>query len=1498
MKSTIRHCLMVTIAALCSVSGVRAQIPRTISYQGTATSSGAAMTGQHLFTVALYASASGGTPLYQESQQVAVTNGTFDIAVGSVNPLPSTLAFDRPYYLGVSIDGSPELSRTALSSAPYALSSHVADLAKGLTPGASGVVTSVNEVSGALHLVGDSTTSISINGNVLTIHANVLTGSGIQSVISPDKTITVANQNGPTVLIGVADSAITTPKLANGAITPAKLAQAGATQGQIFKWEGSRWTIVDDSVDLGSASGILPVAHGGTGTNILASGQVLVGNGQSPVTTAILSAGTGISIIPNAGTITISNTAGITGWALTGNAGTNPPTNFLGTLDNKPFEIHVFNTDAPANGSKRVMRYEPNGVSANLIGGYQGNSVSSTVVGATIAGGGLNGFTNSVTDDVSFVGGGSLNQAGNGNGSTVDASHATVGGGGGNTASGTYASVLGGASNIAGGVAATVGGGSTNTASGDYASVAGGIGDSAAGSISTVAGGGGNRISPSSDFSAIGGGLYNRTTGQFSTIPGGDSLTLGAMSLGVNVPGNGAQSGILDLSSSNHLAYLGNMDLWLGNTDNSSRAIRFFAPSTSLNYPARFYSSFAASSQSATINYTLPTSQPSANQVLSATAVTGAGPYAVTLGWTNGGVGTDWNLTGNSGTTAGTNYVGTQDNQAFEIHVYEAAATSDGRGRVLRIEPISGAPNMILGNHTNAVSAGTYGATIAGGGGVYGAASYRNYADGAYSTISGGNNNTAGGGNGEATVAGGTSNNAQGYASVVSGGRSNWAQNIYASIGGGNGNRAGDWSAVPGGGYLQLGTKSFGYNADQPTSPLVDLSAFSHISFFGDVDLWIGNIDGASRAVRFYAPNTVENFSGSNYSAIKAGSQTSSISYILPTSQPSANQVLTASSISGTGPYNVALGWTSPTANNWSLSGNSGTTDGTNFLGTTDNIPFTLRVNNQQALRVQPSNNTGVASAIGGATDNTIASGDTASFIGFGQQNRIAASYATILGGAADTITTAGDFSGIIASYGSKVSNEVSVIAGGELNLIAADNSFIGGGYSDTITSSAFGGVAAGGNHNIVRGDDGAVIGGVNNTAYLNSFIGGGIAGLAGGTLHTGAAVIGGWDDTSYADNSVILGGQYGYIDVNSSNAAIITGVNNYVAAQNSTIAGGGYLRLTGSRSFGFHAGSSSTDSAFVSSSNTAFFGNVNLWLGNTNNTPSQLRWYSPQNGGVGFPAASTHYTSIAAGSQSNDISYTLPTAAPVASGNLLLASSALPSAMAWSTNLVWDNANSRLGINTNAPAHPLHSVYAGTTDEIAAAYGLASASTSNQAIGVWGRASNNSSSNTGTIGVLATGNGNAIAGNTNVALQVNDGELAVGRTTESPSVGTDVEPATGGTAYTQQGPSGIIEFSLGPSGDLHTAAPTASQVQDLGAVTINNRYCQTGSIVLTNVVAMIDDGAAPNPQDAAFIVNADNVAGGSFKIRIKMLPTVTSASNYSSNDKLRVGYMIVNKSR
>lgn len=41
--------------------------------------------------------------------------------------------------------------------------------------------------------------------------------------------------------------------------------------------------------------------------------------------------------------------------------------------------------------------------------------------------------------------------------------------------------------------------------------------------------------------------------------------------------------------------------------------------------------------------------------------------------------------------------------------------------------------------------------------------------------------------------------------------------------------------------------------------------------------------------------------------------------------------------------------------NAWALLGNASTVDGTNFIGTTDNIPFNIRVNNQKAGRIDPT---------------------------------------------------------------------------------------------------------------------------------------------------------------------------------------------------------------------------------------------------------------------------------------------------------------------------------------------------------------------------------------------------------------------------------------------------------------------------------------------------------------------------------------------------------------
>ncbi|MBS1722279.1 MAG: hypothetical protein JSS66_04645 [Armatimonadetes bacterium] len=68
------------------------------------------------------------------------------------------------------------------------------------------------------------------------------------------------------------------------------------------------------------------------------------------------------------------------------------------------------------------------------------------------------------------------------------------------------------------------------------------------------------------------------------------------------------------------------------------------------------YSSLAAGTQSADIRYTLPTTQPSTNQVLKAASVSGSGPYDVTTSWSTPSGGVDWtDVTGTSQTAAAGN---------------------------------------------------------------------------------------------------------------------------------------------------------------------------------------------------------------------------------------------------------------------------------------------------------------------------------------------------------------------------------------------------------------------------------------------------------------------------------------------------------------------------------------------------------------------------------------------------------------------------------------------------------------------------------------------------------------------------------------------------------------------------------------------------------------------------------------------------------------------------
>jgi hypothetical protein len=129
-----------------------------------------------------------------------------------------------------------------------------------------------------------------------------------------------------------------------------------------------------------------------------------------------------------------------------------------------------------------ALTIQTNTTSPNLIGGFSGNSVGASVVGATIAGGGTNTI---------------------GTPNVINGNYATISGGDSNTAGGVGSVIAGGESNVASSLFSVVGGGNQNTAGGQFSVVSGGLQNSAGlGEWSTVPGGRANTASGNYSFAA------------------------------------------------------------------------------------------------------------------------------------------------------------------------------------------------------------------------------------------------------------------------------------------------------------------------------------------------------------------------------------------------------------------------------------------------------------------------------------------------------------------------------------------------------------------------------------------------------------------------------------------------------------------------------------------------------------------------------------------------------------------------------------------------------------------------------------------------------------------------------------------------------------------------------------------------------------------------------------------------------------------------------------
>jgi hypothetical protein len=127
----------VVACGLCFAGPARAQVPDQVNVQGALRDgTGALLEGNLSVTIRIYSGQTGGAPLWQETQTVAVAGGLFAALVPgnpAANPFPATLwTSGQRRWLAIQPAGQAELPRTPLVSVPTALHARTAGTALSL----------------------------------------------------------------------------------------------------------------------------------------------------------------------------------------------------------------------------------------------------------------------------------------------------------------------------------------------------------------------------------------------------------------------------------------------------------------------------------------------------------------------------------------------------------------------------------------------------------------------------------------------------------------------------------------------------------------------------------------------------------------------------------------------------------------------------------------------------------------------------------------------------------------------------------------------------------------------------------------------------------------------------------------------------------------------------------------------------------------------------------------------------------------------------------------------------------------------------------------------------------------------------------------------------------------------------------------------------------------------------------------------------------------------
>lgn len=210
----------------------------------------------------------------------------------------------------------------------------------------------------------------------------------------------------------------------------------------------------------------------------------------------------------------------------------------------------------------------------------------------------------------------------------------------------------------------------------------------------------------------------------------------------------------------------------------------------------------------------------------------------------------------------------------------------------------------------------------------------------------------------------------------------------------------------------------------------------------------------------------------------------------------------------------------------WGLSGNAGTVDTANFIGTTDNVPFNIRVNNQKAGRIDPglglsgidlsfNFHNSFFGAGSGSTNTSYYNSFFGAYSGYTNSSGNSNSFLGALSGALNTSGGNNSFFGKSSGYSNTtgLANSFFGKDAGFNNTIGSNNSFFGANaraVSDTVTNST----AIGAN---ARAD-------ASNTLILGS-----VAGMNGATsgVNVGIGTASPLDKLHVVGNVRVAGGIY-----------------------------------------------------------------------------------------------------------------------------------------------------------------------------------------------------------------------------------------------------------------------------------------------------------------------------------------------------------------------------------